>query len=154
METEHFLYPEQLSQIEDVKIESNFVDILADIECPAQFVNFCVNPKLTYEDELSYFFDESSVERRIDRMLNVESLGIADTSDEISLYDKEKIEQFEKGIDVVNNQFHVELVWHDNIKDVPSNYEVALKVLETVSRKLDKAGTLDTYNQVFLDKLE
>ena len=49
---------------------------------------------------------------------------------------------------------HVDLVWHDNVHEVPSNHQVSLKVLETVSRKLEASGELELYNKVFLEQLE
>ena len=137
-----------------MQVESNIGTGMYNIECLSNFVNFCIEPKISYEDEYAPFFDESSVERSIDKMLSVDSLGIEDMSDAVSMYDQAKITQFEKGILIKNNQVHVDLVWHDNINDVPSNFEVALKVLETVSRKLAKTNELDTYNQVFLDQLD
>ena len=85
-------------------------------------------------------------------MLNCDSLGLDEPMD-ISSYDKEKIEQFESSI-VIKDQVFVELVWKENIKEVPSNFEVALKVLERVYSKLEKTGHLDKYNQVFCDQLE
>ena len=97
--SEHFLYPGQVGNFDCVDhIESNFKTIVSEIECPQKLVNFCIEPKLSYEDVFAPLFDESSVERRIDRMLSADSLGIEDKSDAISLYDQEKIAQFEKGI--------------------------------------------------------
>ena len=122
---------------------------MSEIECPQSLINFCVEPKLSYEDEFAPLFDDSSVEHRIDRMLSVDSLGIEDKSDALSSYDQEKITQFEKGILIKDNQVHVDLVWHDNDNDVPSNHQVLFKVLETVLRKLEATSELDMYNKVF-----
>ena len=44
------------------------------------------------------------------------------------------------------------MVWKENITEVPSNYQVALKVLDRVCTKLSKTGNLDRYNQVFFEQ--
>ena len=85
-------------------------------------------------------------------MVNCDSLA-TNESLELSSYDKEKIEQFESSIEI-KDQIYVELVWKENVKDVPSNYEVALKVLERVYLKLERTGNLNKYNQVFFDQLD
>ena len=63
-----------------------------------------------------------------------------------------KIEQFKQGIEIINNQVYVDLVWDDNLSQVPSNYHVALKALERVCTKLDNMGRLLEYNQGFYDQ--
>ena len=58
------------------------------------FTSFsALEPKQNYEDPLYNFFDESSVERRIDNMLSCESLGISE-SIVISEFDQQQIEKF------------------------------------------------------------
>ena len=110
---------------------------------------------------LHLFFQESSVERNIDNatvvanlenMFNVESLGIMDTPDSVSNYDQIMIDKFEKGIEIIDGQVNVELVWHDNIEQVPSNAHVALKVCDLVSSKLERKGKLEHYNQIFFEQ--
>ena len=85
-------------------------------------------------------------------MVNCDSLA-TNKAQEPSSYDKDKIEQFESAIEV-KDQIFVELVWKENVKDVPSNFEVALKVMERVYLKLEKSGNLERYNQVFFDQLD
>ena len=125
---------------------------------PKPSINFCLNPKLSYGDPTASFFQESSVERNIDNatvvahlenMFNVESLGIMDTPDSVSNYDQIMIDKFEKGIEIIDGQVNVELVWHDNIEQVPSNAHVALKICDLVSSKLERKGKLEHYNQIF-----
>ena len=59
-------------------------------------------------------------------MLNCYALATAESL-ELSSYDQEKIQQFESSI-VVKDSIYVELVWKENVTEVPSNYQVALKV--------------------------
>jgi len=90
------------------------------------------------------------VERRIDKMLDCDAL--VDEEEGLNNYDSQKIEQFKQGIEIINNQVYVDLVWHDNLCQVPSNYHVALKALERVCSKLDNMGRLLEYNQGFYDQ--
>ncbi|CAL4092461.1 unnamed protein product, partial [Meganyctiphanes norvegica] len=133
----HFLYQGQVKGLnQPSQVENNYHAILAGVHCPDALVNNCFEPKAIYPDGLAPFFDESSVERRIERMLNCDSLGAEEVKD-ISQYDKEKIEQFKSAIQI-KDQVFVELIWKDNIDDVPSNHQVSLKVLERVYDKLEK----------------
>ena len=85
-----FLYPHQVSKTMNCRIENNFNTIVSNVKCPISLVNSCLEPKATYEDDLAPLFDESSVERRIDKMLTCDSLGIGDVPSDLSNYDKEK----------------------------------------------------------------
>ena len=70
-----------------------------------------------------------------DTLLTCDSLGVGDVPGDLSNYDKEKIAQFEARI-TITDQVFVELVWNDNVHDVPSNSGIALKVLERVTNKI------------------
>ena len=152
--SEHFLYPGQVGNFSNChSIENNYKTILSEVKCPDTFVNTCLDPKATYEDSFGPIFDESSVERRLDRMVSCDSLGIGDIADQgVSDYDKIRIDQFEAGIEI-KDQVYVELVWEDNVSEVPSNHAVALSVLDRVSKKLEKNGLLEVYNNVFFEQL-
>ena len=43
----------------------------------------------------------------------------------------------------------MELPFHDNIDEVPSNHEICLKLAERVYDKLEADGEADNYNQIF-----
>ena len=60
------------------------------------------------------FFDESSIERNIERMVNCDSLASSSESPELSTYDLEKIQQFESAIEI-KDSIYVELVWKENV---------------------------------------
>ena len=150
----HFLYQDQLSCIaHNDFIETHFSTIIANVQCPERIVNTCVEPQSFYEDGLAPLFDESSIERNIERMVNCDSLASSSESPDLSTYDLEKIKQFESSIEI-KESIYIELVWKENVSEVPSNYEVALKVLERVCSKLDRTGNLDKYNKVFFDQLD
>ena len=87
-------------------------------------------------------------------MFKLESIGIVYSPDEISNYDQEMIKKFEKGIEIKDGQVNVELLWKPNVNDVPSNHDVALKICNIVSNKLDRKGELEAYNQIFKDQIK
>ena len=151
--TAHFLYSRQVSgNIQNSHVENNFHTIMQNVHCSPKLVDKCMEPKASYEDGLAPLFEASMVEHRIDRMLNCDNVGIEEVPD-ISTYDQEKLEQFKSGIEV-RDYVYVELIWKENVKDVPSNHPVALKVLERVCNKLEANGLLERYNEVFFDQLE
>ena len=144
--TAHFLYPDQLGQS---RIESNFNTIISKVTCPTTHINFVLEPKYYYDDPTDCLFEDSLVERGVDRMFNIDSLGIDASLDDVSDYDKSMIDQFEKGIEVRSNQIFVDLVWKDNVNKVPSNHHVALKVLDRVMSSLEASGQQEKYLEVF-----
>ena len=85
-------------------------------------------------------------------MFNLESIGIVDVPNSICDYDQVMIDKFERGIEIIDGQVNVELVWHDNIDQVPSNAHVALKICDLVSSKLERQGKLELYNQIFAEQ--
>ena len=132
----NFLYPNQRYQISNNSQVSNFVDIVKQNQCPSTFVNFVMEPTHSYDDPMEHFFDESLVERRIDKMLSCDSLGIDETNESLSDYDRERVNKFRDGIELKDGEYHVELVYHDNIDQVQSNNNVALNVMDRVHKKL------------------
>ena len=146
---QNFLYPEQITAITAVDKADMFSTIVSKYNCPSTLVNFVLNPRHSYEDLLETFFDESMVERGIDKMLSIESLGINESADHFSDYDDQKISEFKKEIELIDNSWHVKLVWHDNISKVQSGHQVALKVLDRVASKLEQVGKLNEYSEGF-----
>ena len=147
----HFLYPGQVGSLARTNyIDNNFNSIMSNVNCSDHIVNLCLEPTSFHEDGLAPFFDSSQIERNIERMVNCDSL--ATESQEFSSYDLEKIQQFESSIEITDS-IYVELVWKENFNEVPSNFDVALKVMERVYAKLERTGNLSKYNQVFFDQL-
>ena len=164
-DTNHFLYPGQVPiETQNYSSELNFKTIIAEVPCQAPSdLNFCLNPKRSYEDPVAPFFPEASVERNIDSttvssnldsMFSCESIGITEGPDSMSNYDTEKIKEFEKGIEVIDGQVYVELMFHDNVDEVPSNHNISLKICDIVSNKLEAKGELENYNQLFFDQIK
>ena len=118
-------------------------------ECRKTITNFVVNPKRTYDDPFESFFDDSLVERRIDNMLSIESLGINEDPDCVSNYDQMKIDEFKNGIEIRDKQVFVNLVWHDNVNLLPSNHAICLSILRSIYSKLDRTNRVDEYNNIF-----
>ena len=148
---DHFLHKSQIKPVIYPPKSHNYNTIMNKYStCPTTLVNFVMNPKHSYYDPLSEVFDESNVERNIDKMFSCESLGIAEEKDSTSDYDKIKIREFEESIEFRDNAYHVKLPWHeDKIETVPSNHSVALKVLDKVTKKLSQENLLVEYHKVF-----
>ena len=86
-------------------------------------VNFVMNPIKSYPDPFPEIFVESQVERNLEKMFDVDSLGISSGDEAICDYDQHNIMEFEKSIEFRDNAYHVKLPWHeDKIKSVPSNH--------------------------------
>ena len=64
------------------------------------FVNFVLHPKETYADPLESIFEDIWVERKVDGLFSVDSLGISE--DALSDYDQSKIKTFKD-----SNLFHL-----------------------------------------------
>ena len=88
-----------------------------------------MNPKKSYSDPIGELFDESLGERNLEKMVDDDNLESSLNEDKsVSDYDKAKIKESANSIHSRNN---VNLPWHENkILKVPSNYPVALKILE------------------------
>ena len=149
----NFLYPDQLNltSVEPAKSVSNtnFVNIVGKYTCPSTFVNFVLEPKHSYDDPFESFFDESLVERRIDKMISCDSLGIDENSESLSDYDADRIKKFRDSIELIDGEYHVELVFHDNIDQVQSNAGVSLNVADRVYKDLTSKGKYDEYLDQF-----
>ena len=75
-----FLFPNQITQkVKSKSTHNNFVEIVNQHQCPSTIVNFVMKPSQSYEDPFESFFDESLVERRIDKILSCDSIGIDET---------------------------------------------------------------------------
>ena len=111
---------------------------------------FCNEPDKELPDPFAEIFVESQVERNLEKMFDVDSLGISSEDEAICDYDQHKIMEFEKSIEFRDNAYHVKLPWHeDKIKSVPSNHRVALSVLNRVVNKLEQQKLLNDYVEVF-----
>ena len=93
--------------------------------------------KKNYPDAFSEFFNESSVEHNLEKMFDVDSFGSINENELVSDYNKSQIKKFEESIYFKDNAYYVDLPWYeDKIKMVPSNYQVALKVLDETVKYL------------------
>ena len=113
-----------------------------------------MSPKSSYEDVFDIFFDESMVERRLDKMFSVESLGLSEEVDSLSTYDQQKVKEFEEAAEFKDGTWYVKLIWHDNISQVKSGHHVALAVCNKVDEKLKSIGRSAEYINNNLKLLE
>ena len=108
--SEHFVYSGQVGSYNQYPcIENNYATILNNVKCSDHIVNACVEHKVFYDDSLAPFFDSSAMDRNLERMVNCDSLA-TNESQEFSLYDLEKIRQFESAIEI-SDSVYIELAW-------------------------------------------
>ena len=150
--TEHFLFPGQVGDIQNSgRVEVNFETFLNSFNVNDLVVNNSLEPEANYPDPCGTLFFESNVERGLELMAGFEVLS--EVPSDISNYDKEKILEFENGIEI-KDKVYIELVWHNNIKDVPSNWQHALKICAKVYDRLLSRGQLEMYNSAISELVE
>ena len=72
----HFLYPSQMvGHAVNDHVENNYSTILSNVKCADHIVNNCLEPKVFYEDGLAPLFDDSAVERNIEKIVNCDALA-------------------------------------------------------------------------------
>lgn len=109
-----------------------------------------LEPQSKYLDPLECFA-ESSVERTVEKIFSLETVGILE--DSVSDYDRVKIDAFRSSITFRDGCYFVDLPWNENkLSEVPSNHQVALSVLDRVVTKLEKQKLYDDYCKVFFDQ--
>ena len=148
---QHFLYENQSTpkKVQSKDFQRNYYAIVSKFStCSDTRVNFVMNPIKSCP--FAEIFVESQVERNLEKMCDVDSLGISSEDEAICDYDQHEIMEFEKSIEFRDNAYHVKLPWHeDKIKSVPSNHRVALSVLNRVVNKLEQQKLLNDYVEVF-----
>ena len=114
-------------------------------------INFVLNPQPCHPDPLEGTFKSSSVERKLEAMFSLESVGIQE--DSWSNYDDRKIGEFASSILYKDRAYYVGIPWEEEkLPLVPSNHAVSLRVLDRVVASLNKRGLLDSYTNVFLEQ--
>lgn len=71
---------------------------------------FVLESRSTYDDPLSDDFSDSDVQRRLEKMFSVESLGIRE-QEEFSNYDEQMVELSQQSISV-KDKYYVQLPWN------------------------------------------
>ena len=118
-------------------------------------VNFVLDPCKSYFNPLDSILTDSEVENGLENLFKFESLGIKSDNSEMIDFDKELVKKFEDGITYKDGHYCVELPWYqDKVNLVPSNHNIALKVLSKVILQLQKSGLINKYEEVFDKQLE
>ena len=158
-----FLHPHQKKSVgvaDKIQPEKHngcfFTNILKQYgKCSESAVNFVLSPKSHYQDPLESIFEESQVERNLDQLFSLESIGINSNEKDVAQTDLQQVNEFKNNIELIDGKYHVKLLWkEDMLKQVSSNYQVALKVLERVSSKLENENILEDYLKVFKQQEE
>lgn len=154
---DNFLKPSEIKPFINNYLENkelNFTEIVEQYSVSSTYVNFVLHPQNTYVDVLENVFAETNVERNIDKLYNLEQLGISD-SEKSNTYDEKMVEKFSESVVFKNGSYYVEMPWKaDVIKNVPSNYKIAIAVLNRVVHTLNNKGLLNDYINVFKDQLK
>ena len=129
----------------------NYTQVISQYsDCPVTHIYFVLEPKSKYQDPLDCFA-ESSRERTIEKIFNLEIKGIKE--DSVRDYDRDKIDSFTNSITFRDGCYFVNLPCNeDKLLEVSSNYQVVLNVLDRVVTKLEKQNLYDNYCKVFLDQ--
>jgi len=110
---------------------------------------FALESEATYVDPLGDFFPDSQVQRGLELMFSVESLGLPE-QESFSDIDQEKVRVFQESIILKDNKYYVELPWHmDKLSRVRSNHAISIRILDRVVRRLKKEGVYQQYLEVF-----
>ena len=118
-----------------------------------RLVNSILDPTTTYFDPLLHTHKDLDLDLGLERLHSLESIGIVDSS--LSSVDEVKISQFQRSIEFIDGKYHVDLPWYEDVLErVPSNFRVALATLNRVVQGLEEKDLLQSYIDVFKQKLE
>ena len=138
-------------------INNDANDILTKFSCQVNptVVNFILDPISTYFSPLSHVLEDSDVEHGLEQLFRIESLGLKDTDNDLSTIDQLQMDKFKNSIELKDGRYYVELPWYtDKIKSVPSNYKVALSVLNRVYNSLESQNLTEAYHNIFKQQLD
>ena len=96
---QHFLYENQSTpkKVQSKDFQRNYHAIVSKFStCSDTRGNFVMNPIKSYPDPFAEIFVESQVERNLEKMFDVDSLGTSSEDEAICDYDQHKIMEFEK----------------------------------------------------------
>ena len=151
----NFMVKQQIS-----KLITEFKEPLSETEIKLTkqeetLVNFVLDPCKSYFNPLDSILTDSEVENGLENLFKFESLGIKSDDSEMIDFDKELIKKFEDGISYKDGHYFIDLPWYqDKVNLVPSNHNIALKVLSRVTSQLQKSGLISKYEEVFDKQLE
>ena len=110
---------------------------------------FVLESQPSYLDPQAEFFTDSEVQRGLEQIFNLESLGIHDEN-HFSDYNQEQVRHFQNAIEFKDGKYYVELPWHaDKLARVPSNHAASLRILDRVTKDLIKTNMSQDYLEVF-----
>ena len=118
-------------------------------------INLIMDPLKSYFNPLEHILTDSEVDNGLENLFSLESMGISHKDNELVAFDKDQVDNFKKGISFRDGHYHVSLPWYsDKVSKVPSNHQVALKVLDRTVNILEKKGIVDKYEEVYDKQLE
>ena len=98
------------TKVQEKPSQHNYHAIVSEYStCSDTRVNFVTNPIESYPDYFAEIFDKSQVERNLEKMFDVDLLGISPEEQSVYNYDKRKIKEFENSIKFKDNAYHIKL---------------------------------------------
>ena len=114
-----------------------------------------VSPIKTYFSPVCHLFQESSIEQGFENLFNLEAMGISEGHEDLSDFDEMQIKKFREEIEFKNNHYYVALPFYeDRLKYVPSNHQLALKILGKVINDLRVKNILKEYEDAFKTQID
>lgn len=100
--SQNFLHRHQITPVKNKykPAQNNYHTVISEFSsCSDQQINFVMDPKNTYPEPFPDIFEHSSVERKLEKMFDVDGAGSSFDKDElITDYDRSKIEKFQQSI--------------------------------------------------------
>ena len=116
-------------------------------------VQAALHPRTSYFHPLAHTSRDSDVDLQIEHLFSIESLDIKEVEESVSTRERKLVEDFTKEVEFKDGKYFIKVPFHDNVTEVPENYDVALATMKKVREKLSKRQLQDTYTAVFEQQL-
>ena len=117
-------------------------------------VNHIIQPPQYHFNPIQFAKSQSDIDLHFENLFKIESIGISNSSDEISDSEKEQLLKFINEIEFIDGKYYVNIPFKDNIDQVPSNSKAALACLNKVYADLQQKNLISNYHQSFEDQLK
>ena len=157
---EHFLNTDQLSNLykqNNSKCNSPCDNNVNNNNSPCineTIINSIISPLKTYFNPIEKILTDTDIDNGLENLFSFESMGISSSDQDMTDYDVDMVKKFKDNIEFKNGKYYVKLPWiEDKINLVPSNFKVALAVLNKVTTYLKNNNLMKAYDDVFQKQL-
>ena len=96
----------------------------------------------------------AALDRNLNRLWSLESLGIKDPTDSDMTIDQERaVKMFKEGLEFRDGKYFVPLLWKESDPELEDNFERALKRDQSLCRRFNKPG-MEVKKQAFIDAVK